>query len=197
MFGDDLAHFPWFREYVAGELFGLARVDLDRLEPAPLVQLTIIATYEPPLPAALPLPIAMVPAPTYRQLLDAPDPWSLASQAAAVAGHALVHLTIEAHGIFVDSRRRPVIVFDGTPRDHTLVDGRPYDDARGHFIRVHDRSVHETIESWYVLGCGERQSVDPLSDGPESLIHVDERTCRGPFTAIACGPDRCWLAGWY
>ena len=177
----------------AGELFGLARVDLDRSEAAPPIELTTTATYEPPLPR----PSLPAPAPTYRQLLDATNPWSLASQAVMVSGHTLVHLTIEAHGVFVDSQHRPVIVFEGTPGDYALVDGRPYDDARGHFIRVHDRSIHEHVESWYVLGCGERQSVDPLSDGPESLLHVDERNCRGPFTAVACGPDRCWIAGWY
>ncbi|CAN5366601.1 hypothetical protein BH11MYX1_BH11MYX1_50900 [soil metagenome] len=188
LFGDDLAHFPWFREYVAGELFGLARVDLDRMEASPPVELTTTATYEPPQPAPA------LPAPTYRQLLDAKDPWALAS---AGAPRSLTHLTVEAHGAFVDSQRRPVIVFEGTPRAYVLVEGRPFDDARGHFIRVRDQSIPAHVETWYMLGCGERHGVRPLAEGSDSLLPVDERACRGPFTAIACEPDRCRIAGWY
>lgn len=189
LFGDDLAHFPWFREYVAGELYGLARVDLDRLEPARPVELTTTATYDPPglAPHASPVP-------TYRQLLEAVDPWALASQGAP---RTLAHLTIEAHGVFVDSRRRPVIVFEGTPHGFVLIDGRPFDDTRGHFIRVHDGSIPEPVEVWYVVGCGERQRVEPLAEAGYSLLRVDEHACRGPFTAIACGPERCRISGWY
>lgn|GEM_PF-4757742 len=98
LFGDDLSHFPWFRECVAGELFGLARVDLDRLEPQPAVELA--ATYDPPSVAK---PASQIP--TYRELLDATQPWPLASAGA-------VRVTIEAHGMFTDSQRRPVIVFE-------------------------------------------------------------------------------------
>ncbi|MFT3700164.1 MAG: DUF6056 family protein [Kofleriaceae bacterium] len=188
VFGDDLAHFPWFREYVAGELFGLARVDLDHLDKTPPAELVTTATYDPPArPPA-------VPSPTYRQLLDAPDAWTLA--APELPGHTLVHVTIEAHGLFVDSQRRPVIVFDGTPQEHTLIDGRPYDDARGHFIRVRDRAAATGFD-WFVLGCGERQHVTPVVDGRDALLPVDESNCRGPFTAIACDDARCWVAGWY
>lgn len=187
LFGDDLSHFPWFREYVAGELYGLARVDLDRLEPARPVELT--ATYEP---VGVARPAGS--APTYRQLIEAVDPWALASQGAP---STLARVTLEAHGVFVDARHRPVVVFEGTPRGFVLVDGRPFDDTRGHFIRVHDRSIPEPVEAWYVLGCGQQQSVEPLAEAGDSLLHVDERACRGPFTAIACAAERCRIAGWY
>ena len=183
LFGDDLSHFPWFREYVAGELFGLARVDLDRLEPQPAVELA--ATYDPPSVAK---PASQIP--TYRELLDATQPWPLASAGA-------VRVTIEAHGMFTDSQRRPVIVFVGTQRSYALVDGRPFDDARGHFIRVRGQTRPAHVEAWYVLGCGERSQVTPRREGADLLLAVDESLCRGPFTAIACEPDRCWIAGWY
>ena len=183
LFGDDFAHFPWFREYVAGELFGLARVDLDRLESQPAVEFTAI--YAPPRSTT---PSSRVP--TCRELLDAEQPWALASAGAT-------RVTIEAHGVFPDSQRRPVIVLDGTQRSYALVDGRPFDDARGHFIRVRGGTSPARVEAWYVLGCGERPQVMPQREGADLLLVVDERTCRGPFTAIACEPERCWIAGWY
>jgi hypothetical protein len=83
---------------------------------------------------------------------------------------------------------RPVFVFDGG-----LVDGRPGD----HAIRVRRSTLPPRLEATYVLGCGATRRVEGHADGDALVLPVDERSCRGPFTAIACEPDRCWIAGWY
>jgi hypothetical protein len=49
----------------------------------------------------------------------------------------------------------------------------------------------------HVVGCGEAHRVEPIRDEQHVLLPVDERVCRGAFTALACTSDRCWVAGWY
>ena len=108
--------------------------------------------------------------------------------------------TIEAVGVFDDPHHRPVMVLDATPDGVTFVVGRPYNSSHGHFIRVRARGVPgDDLVATYMIGCHLAQRVDE-SDAPDSaalLVPVDERYCRGPFTAIMCDPDRCWIAGWY
>jgi hypothetical protein len=109
------------------------------------------------------------PGPTYRELQ---------------AGAPRIFPYEVAIGVYDDPRGRPVIVVDG---DH-FIDGRPAD----HAIRVRQLPPHLT--STLVVGCGVIAEVQ-LVDG--DLVPIDERYCRGPFTAIMCEPDRCWMAGWY
>ena len=178
--GDDF-HYD-VRNFVAGELFDLARIDLDKRDPRPAPQITAVRSYDPP---SVPRhPIGRLP--TYRELLAAPLPVWLGSELAGAA-----ELVLYAEGVFDDPKHRPLYVLDWTP-DHTeLVEGRPYEDARGHFIRV--RHPPANIEAAYVAGCTWFHSVELDGD----LIPIDERYCRGPFTAILCEPERCWVAGWY
>ena len=109
------------------------------------------------------------PGPTYRELQ---------------AGAARLFPYEVAIGVYDDPRGRPVVVVDGD----RFVDGRP----EGHAIRV--RSIPPHLTSTLVVGCGVIAPVT-LIDG--DLVPIDERYCRGPFTAIMCEPDRCWVAGWY
>jgi hypothetical protein len=176
--GDDLAMYPWLRGYVGGELYDLAGVDLDQREPhAP--QFRVTRTYDPQR-----ITRSRWQVPTYRQLQSPFGRVQLAMQLAQARG--LVHFTIDAS---FDGRTATVL--DWTPAGYTFVDGRPEDNERGHFIRVRDLPKH--VEASYVIGCGAVERVEPAGD----LVPVDERWCRGPFTAIACERDRCWLAGWY
>ncbi len=161
--GDDFVHYAWLRTYVGGELYDLARIDLDRPDPAPAPHL--VATP----------PISHVP--TYRQLQRSPDKRS----------------TIRAVGLFDDLRHRPIVVADGD----AFVDGRPYDESRGHFIRVRRDSMPRRLVATYTIGCNLIDRVELVEGGDDPLVPVDERYCRGPFTAIMCEPDRCWVAGWY
>jgi hypothetical protein len=98
---------------------------------------------------------------------------------------------------FDDPRHRPVVAVEWTPNGYAFVDGRPYDDARGHFIRVLRTTLPAHVESTSVIGCGRTRRVEHVDDAAAVLLPVDERDCRGPFTAIMCEPDRCWVAGWY
>lgn len=192
VFGDDLAHFPWFAEYVAGELYGLAGLDIDRRRQASPVTTWITRTYDPPLDGtARGQPIAI----TYRQLLEAPDPWQLASRDSAQPGRRLRRIEIRISGLFGDApRNRPVLVFDGSPTSYVRVDGRPGD----HVIHLRRSSLPAGIADLFVLGCGERSTVTPVDSGIDQIdLPIDERRCRGPFTAIACTRERCWVAGWY
>ena len=118
--------------------------------------------------------------PTYREWLTDPTTRAWAPATIAVTGLA-----------FRDPR--PVLVAD----HGTYVDGWPYDDSRGHFIRIQPDSLPAHLQATFVLGCGEVHRVLPLPDAAGILLPVDERQCRGVFTAIMCEPDRCWIAGWY
>jgi hypothetical protein len=122
--------------------------------------------------------------PTYRQWQD--DPLARLRVAATAGG---AQFTIELLGLpFHDPR--PIIAVDQTPAGATFVDGSPLDTWDGHFIRVRD--LPPNVESAYVIGCGitTRVAVGPM-------LPIDEHVCRGPFTALACERDRCWVAGWY
>jgi len=169
--GDDFAIYPWLRDYVGGELFDLAGVDLDRPDRARRV-VRIVADQ---------------PVPTYRQL-------QAASRRAPCAP-----VTIRAEGLYDDPRGRPVIVLDRTAAGDAFVDGRPEDTSAGHVIRVRRASIPSHLESTRIIGCAQHHEVLPQvdDDGGDALLPVDERFCRGPFTAIMCDPDRCWVAGWY
>ncbi len=182
--GDDFAIYPWLRDYVGGELFDLAGVDLDRLDRAHAARFVATRTYDPPIAT---MTGAIVQLPTYRQLQLASRPLLLAMLARDAPSR--VHFTITAVGLFDDTRHRPIIVLDGDD----FVDGRPYDASSGHYIRVRHASIPKRLESAYVIGCGQRTDVELAGDD----LPVDERYCRGPFTAIVCEPDRCWVAGWY
>ena len=194
--GDDFLNYPWLRDYVGGELFDLARVDLDRLDRAPTARLVATRTYDPPLATTI-RPLAQLP--TYRQLQTPARSLLLATLSRSEPSQELVHLTIGAVGLFDDPHHRPLIVLDWTPAGYDFVDGRPYDASRGHYIRVRHASIPKRLESAYVIGCGQIHVVELVrdDDGVDPLLPVDERYCRGPFTAIMCEPDRCWVAGWY
>jgi hypothetical protein len=183
--GDDFQYDV--RGYVATELFDLARIDLDKRRRAPAPQLVAVRSYEPPLaPRHTPAKL-----PTYRELLEAPvDAW-LAAQLAGRGGHALTELALLEADLFADPLERPLYVLDWTPDHTTLVEGYPYSDDRGHFVRV--RNPPANLESAYVTGCGWFHEVELVGD----LVPIDERYCRGAFTAILCEPTRCWVAGWY
>ncbi|HSN25783.1 MAG TPA: hypothetical protein VLT45_05840, partial [Kofleriaceae bacterium] len=75
--------------------------------------------------------------------------------------------------------------------------GTPHDDIRGHFVRVDPATLPAGPLAMYMLGCDTVARVDPVPDGPALLLPVDESVCRGEFLALACQPDRCWIAGWY
>jgi Family of unknown function (DUF6056) len=184
--GDDFVYYPWLRDYVGGELFDLARVDLDRYAGPLAAHLLAIRSYDRPHAAMTPQ------LPTFRQLQRSPA--LLATQLEP----DLVQLTITTLGLFDDPQHRPVVVLDWAPERTELVDGRPYDESRGHFIRVTRASLPRRLESTFVIGCAQINRVELVVDDDEDpLVPVDERFCRGPFTAIMCQPDRCWVAGWY
>jgi hypothetical protein len=178
--GDDFLYFPWLRDYVGGELFDLARVDLDRLDRAQPARF-VASTSDPTTIRPIGQPI------TYRQLQTAARPLLLGM----LARSAPSHLAIGGVGVYADPKHRPIIALDWTPAGYDFVDGRPYDTADGHYIRV--RHVPQHVESAHVIGCNVISDVALVAD----LISVDERFCRGPFTAIVCEPERCWVAGWY
>jgi len=170
--GDDFQYYPWLRDYVGGELYDLARVDVDRRDRTPAARL--FAT-----------PVAVAHPPTYRQL-------QLPAIRLALAAQLGDRFAIRASKLFDDPRHRPLFVLDATPAGDRFVDGRPYDAPEGHFIRV--QHLPARFEAAYMIGCGQTERVELIGD---DLLPVDERFCRGPFTAIACEPDRCWVAGWY
>ena len=146
-----------------------------------------VRSYEPPLAPHAPL----TKLPTYRELLQAPLAAWLGAQLAGTGGHALTELAIREDDLYTDPLDRPLYVLDWTPDHTTLVEGYPYADERGHFVRV--RNPPANVASAYVTGCGWFHEVELVGD----LVPIDERYCRGAFTAILCEPDRCWVAGWY
>ncbi|HEU0030569.1 MAG TPA: DUF6056 family protein [Kofleriaceae bacterium] len=184
-FGDDFAQYPWLRDYVAGTLFDLATADLDRPSRRRVPRYVAV----PPLPA----PFAV---PTYRAWLL--DPASRALLASRVA-HEPRTIVVEDLA-FADPWRRPVIAVESTREGFTFVDGRPHDDLRGHFIRVVRATIPAAVDTLFVTGCGltwRLERFEILDDDRALLLPVDERMCRGPFAALACEPERCWVAGWY
>jgi hypothetical protein len=194
--GDDFHYHPWLRDYVGRELFDLAHVDLDHSDGAHPPRLAATRTYDP-LRIVRSRPITHVP--TYRQLQTPAGTVALASQVGKELSRGLVRFTVTAVRLYDDPRRRPLVVAEWTPRGYAFVDGRPHDSSDGHFIRVRRATLPNHVASTFLIGCGERYDVEPVLDatGAHALLAVDERTCRGPFTAIMCEPDCCWVAGWY
>ena len=98
-----------------------------------------------------------------------------------------------ADGLYDDPQHRPTVVLAGD----AFVDGRPYDAPTGHYIRVRGASIPQRLLSTHVRGCDLIDEVELIPDGADMLVPVDERYCRGPFTAVMCDPVLCWVAGWY
>ena len=168
VFGDDFVVAEWLRDYVAGDLYDLSRVDLEQRERPPAVRFEL-------------RPATHLAPPTYRQLQA---PWMRAMLAAQLG-----RFTIEAYGLFDDAHHRPVIVLGDA-----FVDGRSYDNSHGHYIRIAELPAH--IGEAYEVACGSTFGVAMVrGPGGDVLLPVDERWCRGPFTAIVCDPDRCYVAG--
>jgi hypothetical protein len=183
--GDDFIYFPWLRDYVGGELYDLATIDLDRFDGAPPARSIATWTFAG-------APPVRRDAPTYRELLRMPDHTPLALRTGPALGFA-----ITTTGLFADPHRRPLYVLAWTPAGERFVTGGPDDDDDGHFIRVRRATLPAAIEETYVTGCGITERVEPVPAGDGVRLPVDERYCRGPFTAIACEHARCWVAGWY
>jgi hypothetical protein len=189
--GDDFQLYPWLGEYVARELFDLANLDVEGMPTRSSVRYEVDRTFDPPIDADLAPAISEIP--TYRQWQR--DFMSRVQITGEIA-HApqLSRLRIELVGLpFPD--RRPIIVVEWTPRGETFFDGWPQDDEQGHFIHV--TTLPRAVESTFVSGCGTTLRVEPIADGDHWRIPVDERLCRGVFTAVACEPARCWMVGWY
>jgi hypothetical protein len=190
-FGDDFIQHPWLADYVGRELFDLGRVDLGRQRRARPPHFVARLQFDPP---RLIVP-KLDPLPTYRQLQA-----SKSQLAALIAPHVaggLERVSVRSLGLYDDPRHRPLIAIEWSESGFTFVDGRPYDEPRGHFIRVRGDTLPKRIDTTIVVGCGIREEPRLVREGNDVLIPVDERYCRGPFTAILCEPDRCWMAGWY
>jgi hypothetical protein len=194
-FGDDFQQHPWLGTYVGGELYDLSRVDLDRRHRDPAPQLVATVTFDPHKPPVA----AFAPPPTYRQL-QSPQGWAtLEQQIADERAYGLTRYTVRAIGVYDDPKHRPILAVDWTPDGYGFVDGRPLDAPGGHFIRIRAETMPARAEAAYMIGCNVINKVKVVidHDGGDPLIPVDERYCRGPFTAVVCEPTRCWLAGWY
>ena len=179
--GDDFALYPWLQAYVETELYDLG--------PA---RYRVARTFDPPL-AKRPR-IADVP--TYRQWTQSVFTRArVLVQLGPISGHRLTRFAIGALGLPIARR---VLVTEWTPATgwQTIV-GAPYDDPRGHFVRIDRATLPPRPLAMYMLGCGAVQPVDALDDAAGVLLPVDETVCRGVFTALACERDRCWIAGYY
>jgi hypothetical protein len=194
--GDDFHYHPWLRDYVGRELFDLAHVDLDAPDGSRPARLVATRTYDPPR-IVRSRPITQLP--TYRQLQTAAGTFALAAQIGNERSRGLTRFAVTAVGLYDDPRHRPIIVAEWTPHRYAFVDGHPHDNARGHFIRIRGATMPQRVESTFLIGCGEIYKVKPQVEGVDAdpLLPVDERRCRGPFTAFICEPERCWVAGWY
>ncbi|HEY0191929.1 MAG TPA: DUF6056 family protein, partial [Kofleriaceae bacterium] len=182
-YGDDFVE-PWLRDYVGGALFDLAGVSLSSTTRTPeLVDLRLEALDGTAQPGG---------APTYRGLQSAGGLAALAGLAATQGA-----FQIRDHGSIAKLAARPVVVALWAPPRTTFVDGAPYDDVTGHYIRVADASTPGPIVESFVVGCGDRYTVAPVQRDGATLLPIDERYCRGPFTALVCEATRCWVAGWH
>jgi hypothetical protein len=182
--GDDFQLYPWLGEYVGRELYDLANVEIEGMPARPTVRFEIARAFDPPIAPEDAPPITAIP--TYRQWQRAPRPLATVPE--------LARLRIEVVGLPLPDDR-PVIAVEWTPRGVTFFDGAPHDDWRGHFIRA--TALPPDVDEMYISGCGITNPIAPVRDGDAWLIPVDERVCRGVFTAVACQPARCWVVGWY
>jgi hypothetical protein len=194
--GDDFGTYPWLREYVGGELYDLARVDLDRGDGRATPRFLAIRAY-----AELTWDRRVIDRdipPTYRQLQDVATRTRLTAALTATSSERLVGYTIRGTETVGEPQHRAIVVFDWTPTRTRFVDGTPDDEPQGHFIRVRRASLPAHVTDAYLLGCKVVDRVALVDDGvADPLIPVDERYCRGPFTAFLCERDACWEAGWY
>jgi hypothetical protein len=205
--GDDF-RYAMMREYVANEVFDLRGIEFTKhlrwAEPMPPDHYVATRTYDPPLAPEVAAKVAPVSyTPTFWE-------WSIIQLRRMLAmtpigeyeGHKLVRYEVTAEGVaFADPQRRPIRVFEWTPAGgFVFVDSHAFDDELGHpYIRIWRSSVPARANELYVLGCGKQRRVEPVPDrvhhvGPMLPIAVE---CHGVYTALACEPDRCWLAGRY
>jgi len=200
--GDDF-RYAMMREYIANEVYDLKGIELTRhlrwAEPMPPDHYVAHRYYDPPLPPDVAAAIAPVHyTPTFWE-------WSIIqlrrllamSPIADYQGHKLVRYEVTAEGVaFDDPQHRPIRVFEWTPTGgFTFVDSYVYDDNLSRpNIRIWQSSVPPRANEFYVIGCGHQRRVEPVPDvvGPMLPIVLE---CHGVYTAIACEPDRCWLAG--
>jgi hypothetical protein len=189
--GDDFRVSQWLRDYVGGELFDVARVDVDEREQPAEPRYVAERVFDPSGDHLQRAPIARLP--TYRQLIDPITRRLVTNQLVLAASSGLAHYAIDLVGLF----DRPLVVLDWTPARTRVVAGEPYDAPSGRYIRVRRATLPTGVDSMYVIGCRQLERVEPIDDGDYVLLAVDERYCRGVFTAIACEPARCWMAGWY
>lgn len=194
-YGDDFVEARWLRDYVGGTLYDLAGVSLtsrDAIASRPAA----VETRIEPLDDASRLDGARHEAPgrapTYRELQST-------GAIAALSGLAATRgaFQIRDVGSLAKLDRRPVLVALWSPPRHVFVDGAPHDDVTGHYIRVASATLPDHVVESFVVGCGDRHAVSPVRRDGFLLLPVDERYCRGPFIALICEPDRCWVAGWY
>jgi hypothetical protein len=198
--GDDFLLYPWLAEYVGTELYDLAGIDVGVARNGPAMRYRVSREYAPALDRARDgAPPRFRAVPTYRQWQSQLfTRMSVLAQLGPFAGHSLARFRLALFGLpFADSRHRPLLALAWTPRGWHFVDGSPYDTAAGHFIRIHAATLPPTVESFSIVGCGDTMPVAPVRTDDAVLLRVDERVCRGVFTAIACEPDVCWVAGWY
>jgi hypothetical protein len=188
-YGDDFVGARWLRDYVGGTLYDLAGVSLTSnaaAGPKPELVETRIEALDG---ASQDEPGG---APTYRQLQSSGHVAALARLAATWGA-----FQIRDVGSLAKFDKRPVLVALWAPPHSMFVDGAPHDDVTGHYIRVASATLPDDVVESFVVGCGERYAVSPVRRDDFLLLPVDERYCRGPFTALVCEPARCWVAGWY
>ena len=195
LLGDDFGTYPWLSAYVGGELYDLGRVDLDRRDPHARARFAAVRAYadfewdRPVVDPGAP--------PTYRQLQDVA---TRARVTADLASEHAVAYTVVGTDALGEPRHRPIVVFAWTPARTRFVDGAPDDEPDGHFIRVRRATIPDGAGDAYVRGCNvvDRVALVDDDDGAaDPLVPIDERFCRGPFTAFLCDAEQCWVAGWY
>ena len=197
--GDDFKIYPWLGEYVATEMYDLANLDVEGTPPRPFARYEVTRSYDPPLDPDLEAELPAPDVPTYRQWTsDLVSRLQVGTQLVPYQGHRLVRFTVTVAGLpFDDPRHRPIIALEWTPSGYAYVEGSPYDAPAGHFVRIRPTSLPKHIDSTFVLGCGQANRVELVLDSVGPLVPIDERYCRGAFTAVMCEVDRCWIAGWY
>ena len=203
--GDDF-QYASLREYIANEVYDLKGIEYDRhlhwTEPTPHDRFVVTRTFEPPLSPEEDAKLQPRYVPTFWE-------WALVQlrrsmklgPIAFVQGHELVHYTVDvADSPFVDPLHRPIHVFDWTPTKLTFIDGRMYDDPNGFsYVRIWAPSLPPLASEIYVEACGTTQKVETRPDIWEGIGPLEpiDLQCRGTYTAFACEPTQCWLAGRY
>jgi hypothetical protein len=141
--------------------------------------------------------------PTYRELQDAATRARVTAGLTAASRDRLVRYSIRGTDAFDELDHRAIVAFDWTPARTQFVDGMPDNRPDGHFIRVRRDTLPAHVVDAYVVGCRivDRVAMVDLAAADvalaDLLLPVDERFCRGPFTALVCDAATCWVAGWY